>query len=198
MNFLTDFADQAVVLPLAAAVLVGLLALGWRRGALAWGLAVAGVLAVMLVLKLVTFACGSRLGLGAGGWLSLVSPSGHTATAAVVYGGLLALLAPRSVAGTTLAVLGGGGMALLFGLTRLALHVHTMADVMVGAAVGVAGAAIMRQVAGARPASMSSPRLLMLACVIIVAFHGHRMEAESRIRWLALDIWPLSLCRVDS
>jgi hypothetical protein len=33
VTFLTDFADQAVILPIAFAVGVALLAQGWRRGA---------------------------------------------------------------------------------------------------------------------------------------------------------------------
>ena len=103
MNFLTDFADQAVVLPVAGAVLVLLLATGWRRGALAWAGCVSGVLAVMLALKLVTLACGWRVP-----WTGLYSPSGHTAASAVVYGGLLALLIRPDAAGTAVAALAGG------------------------------------------------------------------------------------------
>jgi membrane-associated phospholipid phosphatase len=190
MKFLTDFADQAVALPVAATVLLALLALGWRRGALAWALGVGGVLALMLVLKLVTFACIWRAP-----WLGLSSPSGHTATAAVVYGGLLALLVPRSLAGTLAAALAGGMFALIFGLTRLALQVHTVPDVLAGATVGIAGAIVMRRLAGNRPARLSSPRLTLAACVVMLLFHGHRLAAEPRIRALALNIWPLSLCR---
>jgi membrane-associated phospholipid phosphatase len=190
MLFLTDFADEAVVLPVAAVVLVVLLMLGWRRGALAWLLGVGGVLGIMLVLKLIVFACIWRLpGLG------LVSPSGHTAAAAVVYGGLLALLAPRHRGGALLGALAGGAFALLVGLTRLALHVHTVPDVVVGAAVGVTGAMLLRRFAGVRPETLSSPRLVLTACVAIGLFHGHRLAAETRIRSLALDVWPLSLCR---
>jgi membrane-associated phospholipid phosphatase len=188
--FVTDFADQAVVLPLAVAVCLGLLGLGWRRGAAAWGISVGGVLAVMFVLKMVVLACGWRTG-----WSNLVSPSGHTAAAAVVYGGLLALVLPRTLAGTGAAVLAGGGMALIFGLTRLALHVHTVSDVVVGASVGVAGAIVMRWLAGANPNRRMSPRLGLVVLTVMFVFHGHRLEAESRIRWLALDVWPLSLCR---
>jgi membrane-associated phospholipid phosphatase len=190
MMFLTDFADQAVALPLAATVLAALLALGWRRGALAWAGCVGGVLALMLVLKLITFACIWRAP-----WLGISSPSGHTATAAVVYGGLLALLVPRGVRGTLVAALAGGVFALIFGLTRLALEVHTVADVIVGAVVGVAGAMLLRHLAGDRPARLSSPRIALAACIVMLLFHGHRLEAETRIRYLALDIWPLSLCR---
>jgi membrane-associated phospholipid phosphatase len=193
MLFLTDFADEAVVLPVAAIVLVVLLAIGWRRGALAWAVGVAGVLATMLVLKLIVLACFWRLP-----WSGLQSPSGHTAAAAVVYGGLLALLVSRGRGGALLAACTGGALALLVGLTRLALHVHTVSDVLVGAAVGVAGAVLLRHFAGARPERLSSPRLALAVCVAIALFHGHRMAAETRIRWIALDVWPLSLCRRDS
>ena len=171
MQFLTDFADQAVVLPLAAYVLVVLATLGWRRGALAWGAAVAGVLGVMLV------------------------PSGHTATAAVVYGGLLAMLVTRSAAGTLLAAGLGGALAALVGLTRLMLHVHTVGDVLVGAAVGVAGAVAMRRLAGVRPARPASPWALLVGCVVVFALHGTRLQAETRLHWLAVDVWPLNACR---
>jgi membrane-associated phospholipid phosphatase len=190
MKFLTDFADQAVALPLAATVLLALLALGWRRGALAWALGVGGVLAVMLLLKLITFACAWRMP-----WTGLASPSGHTATAAVVYGGLLALLMPGGFRGTLVAAIAGGAFALLFGLTRLALQVHTVPDVIVGAAVGIAGAVILRLLAGDRPPLLSSPRITLAACVVMLLFHGHRLEAETRIRAIALDVWPLTLCR---
>jgi hypothetical protein len=83
----------------------------------------------------------------------------------------------------------------LVGLTRLALGVHTVADVLVGAAVGVAGAMAMRAMAGVRPAGLRRPALLLLAGVMMVAFHGHRLEAETRIRFLATEMGPLSLCR---
>ncbi len=187
--FLTDFADQAVVLPLAATVLALLVAVGWRKGAAAWALSVCGVLAVMLVFKLVVFACGWRVP-----WTGLSSPSGHTAASAVVYGGLLSLMAPPSAAGAVFAALAGGLVALVFGLTRLALHVHTVADVVCGAAVGVAGTVLMRALAGARPRRPLGPKLMVVVCAVVLLFHGRRLEAETRIRWLALDVWPLSAC----
>jgi len=190
MTYLTDFADQAVVLPLAALVFAMLMAVNWRRGALAWGASVAGVLAVMLALKLATFACLSHLG-----WSGLSSPSGHTAASAAIYGGLFALLAPASAAGTLVAAAAGGAVALAIGLSRLALGVHTLADVLLGAAVGVAGAIAMRRAAGPRPTRLQAPRLLFAALLVVLLFHGHRMEAETRIRWMALEFWPLDRCR---
>ena len=190
MNFLTNFADQAVTLPLAACVLATLLALGWGRGAFAWGACVSGVLAIMLALKLAALACGRHVA-----WAGLVSPSGHTATAAVVYGGLFALLAPRARGFTLAAACAGGAIALVIGLTRLALHVHTVADVLVGAAVGVAGAVLMRRLAGAAPPRRAAPWLLAGACVVVLVFHGDRLQAESRLHWLAGEVWPLTMCK---
>ena len=189
LTFLTDFADQAVVLPLAAVVLVLLVALGWRRGAASWALCVCGVLSVMLVFKLVVFACGWRVP-----WTGLSSPSGHTAASAVVYGGLLSLVAAPSAAGTVFAALAGGLVALVFGLTRLALHMHTVSDVVCGAMVGIAGAVLMRRLAGTRPQRPLGSKLTLAVCTVLLLFHGRRLEAETDLRWLALDVWPLSAC----
>ena len=40
-QFVTDFADQAVILPLLLMVAIALWWCGWRRGALAWAIGVA-------------------------------------------------------------------------------------------------------------------------------------------------------------
>lgn len=192
MQFLTDFADEAVILPVAIVVLAVFLVTGWRRGALAWAAGVGCVLGIMLVLKLVVFACGHLLP-----WTGLSSPSGHTAASAVVYGGILAFVAPQSRRAAVIAACAGGGVALLIALTRLGLGVHTVSDVTVGAAVGVAGAVVMRMLAGRKPVILPAPRLLLAVAVAMAIFHGWRMEAETRIRWAAVDIWPLSLCRED-
>ena len=61
MTFITDFADQAVILPLVLAIGIALLAQGWRRGAAAWALAVVATFAAMLALKLVFLACSAQL-----------------------------------------------------------------------------------------------------------------------------------------
>ena len=57
MKFLTDFADQAVVLPLTATVAIMLLLLGWWRGAIGWALAVPGTVVIVLSLKIIFYAC---------------------------------------------------------------------------------------------------------------------------------------------
>lgn len=58
LTFLTDFADQAVILPLAVVVTLVLWAQRRWRVAAAWLAAIFGVLGVVLILKVVCYACG--------------------------------------------------------------------------------------------------------------------------------------------
>ena len=57
MKFLTDFADQAVVLPLVFALAAVLAWQGWRRGALLWLATIGLTFSVILALKLVFLGC---------------------------------------------------------------------------------------------------------------------------------------------
>jgi membrane-associated phospholipid phosphatase len=190
MMFLTDFADQAVVLPIGAGVLLFLLGSGWLRGAAAWLIGVGGVLLVMLAAKMLAMACQRHLeGLG------LSSPSGHTASAAVVYGGLVALLARHGRTGEWLTIAASVACAAVIGATRLALHMHTLEDVLVGLPIGMAGAVAIRHIAGARPKRLRQQWLIAIAIAVLLIFHGRKLQAEQPIRWLALDMWPLDRCR---
>lgn len=192
MQFLTDFADEAVILPLTLAVGLALALGGWRRGAAAWLVVIAATLVAVVLGKVVVHACGPLT------LLNLRSPSGHTASAAAVYGGLLALLAPRGWRVWLLAAAGAAAVAALIGGSRLALGVHTESDVLVGAAVGVAGAVTLAHLAGERPKGrdLSFRALAVAAAVaIVILFHGTHLHAEDGIARLSHMIWPLTLCR---
>src|SRR6267142_1179921 len=82
----TDFGDQAVVLPLAVGIALIFALSGWRRGALAWTAAIGSTLGLILFLKLRFFACDHLLTEARPG-----NPSGHTAAATALYGGVLAI-----------------------------------------------------------------------------------------------------------
>ena len=188
VTFLTDFADQAVVLPLVAAIAIVLIGRGWWRGALAW-LGVIGVtFCVVLVLKLSFLACGPVFA----PW-TLRSPSGHTAAAAVVAGGLAALLTGRLAAALPVALLAATGI----GMSRVALGYHSVLEVVIGAALGVTGAAAMSRLAGPPP-SGRTVSLLAAAGVVALMLHGFRLPAEAAI-WHAshgvLDF--VAACRAD-
>jgi membrane-associated phospholipid phosphatase len=172
VTFLTDFADQAVLLPLAF-VVAGCLGLcGWWRGAGAWLLGIGGTLVLMLVLKVAFLACGPDE--------ILRSPSGHTAAAAVVCGGLMVVLAGRRRWALPAAVLA----ALLIGASRLILGAHTPLEVLIGAAAGIGGAIMIAALAGPM-AEFRRNRVGMAALLVVLVLHGIRMPAEAHIRGFA-------------
>lgn len=178
MTFITDFADQAVVLPTALLVAVVLAMQGWRRGAVAWVLAVGGTLGLMLALKL---ACD---------WFmpgpALRSPSGHAAAAGALYGGLTALLTVRASPLRTAAI--ALAWVVLIAVTRLALGAHTVPEVVVGGLVGVAGAAGLRLAAGVRPPGLARAPLVLAAALVALAFHGHHVKLERSIHGVARSL----------
>jgi membrane-associated phospholipid phosphatase len=177
MLFLTDFADQAVVLPLVLAAAAGLAAGGWRRGALAWAAVCAATLGALGLLKLAIFVWGAPPALP-----GLLSPSGHTASAALVYGGIISLLALRHRRfALPVAALAAG----VIGTTRLALHQHTLPDVIVGAGFGLAGVLALVGAAGKRPVDFRPGILLGLGVAVIAGFHGLRLPAEPWLHQVA-------------
>jgi hypothetical protein len=188
MKFLTDLADQAVIIPMVLAVAVALFVLGWRRGAFAWLAVVGGTFATMLALKLTFLGCSPLFGP-----MDVHSPSGHVAAATVVSGGLAMLLTRRPAAMAPIALLA----ALVIGISRIWLGHHSLPEVVVGAIVGFAGAAILIRLAGPPPALRVGP---MVATVVIVAalFHGLHLPAEAAIRHTAYRFAQfIPACRAD-
>jgi membrane-associated phospholipid phosphatase len=186
MSFLTDFADQAVILPLVVAVAIALASQGWRRGALVW-LGVSGAtLGAMLLLKLVFLACTP--------WfapLEISSPSGHVAAATVVAGGLAALFLRRWAVILPVAAFA----ALVIGVSRLALGMHSLPEVLLGGVVGLAGAFVLLRLAGPPPA-LRPARLLVAVVLVAVVFHGLHLPAEAAIRHTAFQAARmLSVCQ---
>lgn len=177
MRFLTDFADQAVILPLVLAVSIGLASQGWRRGALVWLGVVAATFAVMLSLKMAFLACTPYFGP-----MDIRSPSGHVAAATVVTGGLAALLTRRVGSILPIAALA----AVVIGFSRVVLGAHSLPEVMLGAAVGLAGAVALIRLAGPPPRLRMLPLMLLIVLVTAV-FHGLHLPAEAAIRHSALS-----------
>jgi membrane-associated phospholipid phosphatase len=173
--FVTNFADQAVILPLVLAVTVALAAQGWRRGAVVWLGVVGATLAVVLLLKLVCLACAPVDGLA-----ELRSPSGHVAAAAVVAGGLAALLTRRRFSILPVGVLA----AVVIGVSRLVLDMHSLPEVIVGAGVGLAGATALMSMAGPPP-TLKPGKLIALVVIVVAVFHGLHLPAEAAIRHAA-------------
>ena len=186
MRFLTDFADQAVVLPVVLAVAITLALQGWRRGAVVWLGVIGATFGTMLVLKLVFLACPPVFGT-----MDIRSPSGHVAAATVVAGGLAALLGCRRAGILPIAVLA----AVAIGVSRLVLGLHSVPEVALGAMVGLAGATALLTLAGPPP-TLRPGRLLAVAVVVAVVFHGLHLPAEAAIRHAAFRAEHLlAVCR---
>jgi membrane-associated phospholipid phosphatase len=189
VTFITDLADQAVVLPLVVAIAIALLGQGWRRGAAAWTTAVIGTFAGMLALKVTFLACSHSFGTP-----DIHTPSGHVAAATVVTGGLAALLLRRRASVVPVAVLA----ALVVGVSRLVLGAHSLPEVVLGAIVGLAGALVLPLLAGRPPPGFDMRRIAIVVAGIVVLFHGLHFPAEAHIRSTAYRVAQmLAICQSE-
>lgn len=175
MRYLTDFADQAVILPLVLATAIALAVQGWRRGAVVWLVVVAVTFVTMVVLKVMFLACSPLFGP-----IDVHSPSGHVAAATVVSGGLAAMLSRRRASIMPAALLA----AVVIGISRLMLGMHSVPEVVLGALVGLAGAAALLRFAGTPPRLHIAP-LVAVILAVAVLFHGLHLPAEAAIRHTA-------------
>jgi membrane-associated phospholipid phosphatase len=182
MRFLTDFADLAAVLPIAVCIGLSLAWVTWWRGVAAWSFNVMFALSATLVLKLVFLACGPTAGF---------SPSGHTAAGTAVYGGVAALILRKRIGAPAAWLLAGGSMAALIGYSRMALHLHDLREVSIGAAVGLVAVAAFLATVGPAPTGLRPRALLSPALLVIIPLHGLRLPAEPMVRHAAAWLAPL-------
>ena len=192
-DFVTDFGDSAVTIPLALLVLVFLLFAGRTRIALGWAAAIGGCAATIGVLKLVFGACGPAIGTP-----DIASPSGHTAISTVVYGALTLLIATRLSnpqryivsAATAVGIVG-------IGLSRLVLHDHTLPEIAIGLLVGAAALAPFRVWLGhAAVPPLPLKWLLLFGAMVIAVMHGTRWMIEPTVHRLAWEFrLALPWCR---
>jgi membrane-associated phospholipid phosphatase len=188
-DFVTDFADQAVLLPLAIAMGPLLAYAGWRQAAHASAIVIPATLGIMLVLKLTLATCGYLLP------GTLHSPSGHTAAAGAIYGSLLAIVA-RRISGRSGWTLPCATLAVLvIGASRLILGVHTLSDVVIGGLVGILGAMAFARLAGQPPAGLRLRPILIVVLLVVIILHGVHLPAEAAIQSVETDIWSVFECR---
>lgn len=173
MTFITDFADQAIVLPLALAIAICLLAQGWWRGAGVWILVIGATLAIILSLKLVFLAC-SRVFAPAG----IRTPSGHAAAATIMAGGVATLLLRQR--GVVLPVAATG--FLVIGTTRFVLGAHSLPEIVVGGLVGLVGTVTLLWLTEPPPKHVNRCSIGVIVLVVLLVFHGMHLPAEGRIR----------------
>lgn len=173
MKFLTDFGDEAVILPLFVVAVIMFVVTGWRRGAIVWGFGVGLCLACLVLLKFAGLFWAQQFGVEGRAF----SVSGHVAASTVVYGSLANMLLQPRKRSWFLALLPPLLIACVIGYTRLVLHAHTPEEVVSGAVLGILGASVIN-------ASLPEvPVYLVRFCVpvllpIVLLFHGSVLEAE--------------------
>jgi membrane-associated phospholipid phosphatase len=182
-DFVTDFGDSAVAVPLALLVFMFLWAARARRTALGWALATGGCAATMGALKVLFTACGPE-------FADITSPSGHTAMSVVVYGGLAMLIGARLPTGRRRIVLITAGVAIVgISLSRWVLRDHTGAEIAIGFGVGTVALVFFRLWLGRDGAPALPLKCLALcAAVLIAVMHGVRWKIEPTVHRLAWDI----------
>jgi membrane-associated phospholipid phosphatase len=190
MKFITDFGDSAVLLPLSLAILVWLSFARSVRTGVWWGVALIVCGAGIGILKMLFFACPPDG--------DLESPSGHTALSALVYGGLAAILATDLQSKWLRRIIGAAAFlfVLAIGYSRLVLHMHTLAEIVTGMAIGTAVLAIFVYHYRRIPHRQGRILPLLLATAITVAaLHGHRVIPEGRLHILSLLLNLRAFCR---
>jgi membrane-associated phospholipid phosphatase len=186
-RFLTDFGDTAVTVPLAIMMTAFLFAARQPRLAIAWAVVITGCAGATAALKLTLRICGPPLTAS-----TLNSPSGHTAMSIAVYVGI------AIVVGSTFRPVARGALffaAMIFAVgiaaSRTLVGYHSVIEVLVGLAVGIATLPVLMAVTlHYRPASLPLQWLAGGTLVVFALFHGTRWPAEAAIHHIAgwLDI----------
>jgi membrane-associated phospholipid phosphatase len=178
-NFVTDFGDTAVTLPLAALTIVFLFASGWRRAAVAFALALLACGIAIGLAKLALESCGRPLL-----HTDISNPSGHAAISTTVYGSLAVLFAGNVAAGRRWIPIVAAAILLVgIALSRVVLDAHSPVETALGLAIGLAGLALFYRLISAEPAVPVRGLWLALAGVLVIGLmHGARWPIEDAVR----------------
>lgn len=188
LTFVIDCADQAVILPMAAAVAVVLMSQRRWHVAAAWLLAVPGVLGTLLLLKIAGYACGWLFPALGPDQFALHSPSGHVGSGAVVCSGIITLQARRLWSNAAAAALIAAlAAAAVIGATRVQLGAHSVSEVVVAAGIGGGGAVAFAWLGGRHLVERSGLPAAAAAVVVLILFHGRHLPAEAVIQSAAAD-----------
>lgn len=183
---LTALGDSALILPCIVLIALWLATPSVTRGlAWRWLLLASGVMAVVAASKLAFM-----------GWLislpglDFTGFSGHSAAAAVVWPALGALLgARRNSRWQLLGLLLGCALALMIGISRLAIHAHSPSEVVLGLLLG--GVATLGFLWKYRSGWCLPERLyvavLSMLLVLPLAW-GHRFPSQPILKHLASEL----------
>jgi PAP2 superfamily len=184
---LTRLGEAQILLPLALMTLGSLL---WRPkgssarpAAVGWLVLFCGAMAITTASKIAFMGWGV-------GWaaLNFTGVSGHSMFAAAVYPIVAGTLASRWSPGKRYAAIGAGfALALLVGLSRLAIHVHSPSEVLAGLLLGGLASALPLAWAGIAPGSISPVVPALVAVwLAVMPVHAPASNTHSLVTRMSL------------
>ena len=190
----TDLGDSAVLVPISLAVFILLWLTHDRRTAFAWAMAIGVCCVATVVLKVALRPCDRPLITDV-----LQNPSGHAAFSTAVYGALTLLVVGRlrGRRARWAALLLGIVWIAAIAASRVAESAHTIAEIVLGVAIGAASLLVFAAAGHPAPKSRRSLALIgVLIGIVLIAQLGHRAPAERMIHQLAWLIYDtVGLCR---
>lgn len=187
---LTFFGDSMLLLPsgiIVFAILV-FVCQDWKQTA-QWALLFGGVGTIVCTSKLAFMGWG--IGIRE---LDFTGFSGHSALSASIWPVMMWLLTGRfSTAVRKTAVLSGYVLALLIGYSRLAIHVHSVSEVVSGLALGVAASStflwLQRNIA---PPALSYRKIAAaLLLPLLLINNGTIAPTQGLLEFIAVNIAPI-------
>jgi hypothetical protein len=179
LEALTDLGDIAVLLPLAAVMLLGLLLMRSPGGAAWWAIAVAFCAGLTAILKISFYGCPLTP--------DLHSPSGHTSFSTLVYGAMALVTATESPGlRRVITISGSAGFILAIALSRLLLFAHSAPEVGLGLVIGISSLTVFGQgYLRCRAARVWLSPLFVFGGVVLLVLHGRELDAEHFLHAIA-------------
>lgn len=159
-------------------MLAFLLVSGWRRAAFSLAIALAACGVAIALAKLVLESCGQPLL-----HTEITNPSGHAAVSATVYGSLAVLFVDTTPASRRWIPIAGTGLLLAaIALSRIILDAHSLIEVALGLAIGLAALGLFYRYLSKEPAVPIRGLWLALGALAVIALmHGARWPIEDMI-----------------
>jgi len=186
MPAVTHFGATVLLAPFSLLVAAWLAWAAGLREALLWCCCVAAVGVCTALAKIYLAACGLHLG-------DVHSPSGHSAFAAIAYGGFTVIA--MSGSHSLRANLFRAGIAiwvLLIGYSRVAVRAHTPGEVVVGLVIGGLAVAVFALLyrSRVRPPYLLAGGILAVVAAVALSMPNQVFTLESWLRHVARMLAP--------
>lgn len=177
MRFVTNFGDEAVIIPLILVTTILFAAIDWWKGAFVWCGGVFFTVLLIVIAKMFGLLWGEWYGV----YGRAFSLSGHVAASTVVYGTLAHIFIFGRFRSWGRAILPPLLIACLMSYTRLQLMAHTLTEVVSGTCLGVLSATAIERCMPEAPSGLRRVSIPVLLTIMLI-FHGYVLQAEPALQ----------------